>query len=249
MSKRLAVLGSPIEHSKSPQIQLAALRQLGVSATFERIEVTDLAKFLIAADDFDALSLTMPLKEQALAVADWVDPIAIRTNSANYLLKADGTWKAFNTDVFGIQRAVAEVAAESVGVLGTGATARSALAAMSGKQMLLWGRNTAMAQSLARDFGPTVSDLDSVLNCDLVISTLPGEALSDLVSANFPGVLLDVVYSRPSPKGFTGYISGVQMLIWQAIGQLRLLINASDKPLDGEEELAEAMLKATRLAE
>ena len=43
MSKKLAVLGSPIVHSKSPQIQLAALTALGIQATFDRIEVADLA--------------------------------------------------------------------------------------------------------------------------------------------------------------------------------------------------------------
>ena len=249
MSKKLAVLGSPIVHSKSPQIQLAALTALGIQATFDRIEVADLASFLADHEDFDALSLTMPLKEQARLVADWEHPLVSKTNSANYLLRKDGSWQAFNTDVFGIQKAVEGIAAKSVGVIGTGATARSALAAMAGTDLHIWGRNLELAEELARDFGAKVSQLEPALNCDLVISTLPGDALAVLIGDSHPGTLLDVVYSRLSPRGFAGYISGLSMLVWQAIGQLRLLIKDADQPLPNEEQLASVMLSAAELAE
>jgi shikimate dehydrogenase len=249
MSKTLAVLGSPIDHSKSPQIQLAALAALGVDATFERYDVSDLATFLENHRGFDALSLTMPLKEQALAVANWHDPIAIRAKSANYLLRGSQGWHAFNTDVFGIHKATEHLKAETVGILGTGATARSALVAMAVSDLRLWGRNTGLAQTLANDYGAEATDLKSVLSCDLVISTLPGDSLAGLVGISQRGVLLDAVYSRPSPTGFAGYISGLQMLVWQAIGQLRLLINNANAPLTGEEQLASVMVEAAEMAE
>lgn len=249
MSKRLAVLGSPIAHSKSPQIQLAALRILGIEATFNRIEVANLSEFLSSGDQgFDAFSLTMPLKEQARAVADWEDELVSKTNSANYLLRSGDQWKAFNTDVFGIKKAVEKVPAKTVGVLGTGATARSALAAFTQVELRIWGRNTDAAQQLAQDFDAASVGLDAVLDCDLVVSTLPGDALADLVARQHEGVLLDVVYSRPSPEGFTAYVSGLRMLIWQAIGQLRILLNDSN-PLPDEEALANAMLIAAEVAE
>ncbi len=249
MSKKLAVLGSPIVHSKSPQIQLAALTAIGIEATFERIEVAVLGSFLADHEDFDALSLTMPLKEQARLVADWEHPLVSKTNSANYLLRKDGSWQAFNTDVFGIQKAVEGIAAKSVGVIGTGATARSALAAMAGTDLHIWGRNLELAEELARDFGAKVSELEAALSFDLVISTLPGDALATLCRGSHPGTLLDVVYSRPSPRVFAGHISGLSMLVWQAIGQLRLLINDSDQPLPNEEQLASVMFSAAELAE
>lgn len=249
MSKTLAVLGSPIAHSKSPQIQLAALNHLGISATFDRFEVTDLAGFLATHPNFDALSLTMPLKEQARIVADWEEPLVAKTNSANYLLKSNGLLKAFNTDVFGIVKAVQNVSAHTVGILGTGATARCSLAAMEGKELRLWGRKSETLAELANQFDCTPSEIDSVLQSDLVISTLPGDALADLVGQSQPGVLLDVVYSRQSPAGFAGYISGLEMLVWQAIGQLRILLNGADVPLENEEELAEIMMNAAKVAE
>jgi shikimate dehydrogenase len=249
MSKKLAVLGSPIDHSKSPQIQLAALAALGLEATFERYDVSDLESFLGSNQGFDALSLTMPLKEQALAVANWHDPIATRAKSANYLLRGSQGWHAFNTDVFGVQKATEHLKAETVGILGTGATARSALVAMAVSDLRVWGRNTALAQSLAYDYGAKAADLESVLSCDLVISTLPGDSLAGLVGTSQRGVLLDAVYSRPSPTGFAGYISGIQMLVWQAIGQLRLLINDANSPVTGEQQLAAVMVSAAELAE
>jgi shikimate dehydrogenase len=249
MSKSLAVLGSPISHSKSPQIQLAALQTLGIEATFDRIDVSDLAAFLKLHQSFDALSLTMPLKEQARSVADWEHPLVERTNSANYLLRKDESWQAFNTDVFGIQKAAEGLEAKTVGILGTGATARSALVAMSDKDTYIWGRKSPLAEELAKNYGARLSQLDEALSCDLVISTLPGDALSALASSGYPGVLLDVVYSRPSPAGFSGYRSGLSMLIWQAIGQLRLLVNGADHPLPNEEQLASVMLSAAELAE
>ncbi len=115
--------------------------------------------------------------------------------------------------------------------------------------MHIWGRNLELAEELARDFGAKVGQLEAALNCDLVISTLPGDALAVLIGSNHPGTLLDVVYSRPSPRGFAGYISGLSMLVWQAIGQLRLLINDADQPLPNEEQLASVMLSAAELAE
>lgn len=250
MSKKLAVLGSPISHSKSPQIQLAALRELGVNATFERIEVSDLGQFLSQQPKFDALSLTMPLKEQARVYATREDDLVGKTNSANYLLRSGDQWLAFNTDVFGIRRTLAHLEASSIGILGTGATARSALVAMAGGNLHLWGRREEVARDLAKTFGAQVYSLDAALDCDLVISTLPGDALADLVGdKQRPGVLFDAVYSRPSPAGFTQYVSGLHMLIWQAIGQLRLLLNNSDMPLKDEEGLFQVMLTAAEVAE
>lgn len=249
MSKRLAVLGSPIKHSLSPQIQLAALSHMGIPATFERFETVNLARWVDENSGYDALSLTMPLKEDFRGVAANIDPVAERANSANYLLSNSGTWSAFNTDVFGIQQAIKSKTFSSVGILGTGATARSALVALDGRNVTLWGRNSQVSESLAKEFGTEHVDLDSCLDSDLVISTLPADALTGLISGVRPGILLDVVYSRPSPKGFSGYISGLEMLIWQAIGQLRLLVNGSFEPLGDEELLHELMMAATEMAE
>jgi shikimate 5-dehydrogenase len=114
---------------------------------------------------------------------------------------------------------------------------------------MIWGRNSQVSENLAKGYAAQYVDLDSCLDSDLVISTLPADALSGLISRLRPGVLLDVVYSRPSPNGFSGYISGLEMLIWQAIGQLRLLLNGNFEQLEDEDLLHELMMAATEMAE
>jgi shikimate dehydrogenase len=73
--KKLAVLGYPISHSKSPVIMLAALERLGVEASFDIIELSSgLAKWLESpANDYDCLSVTIPLKPEAFDVAISLD--------------------------------------------------------------------------------------------------------------------------------------------------------------------------------
>lgn len=250
MTRKLAVLGSPIAHSKSPQTQLAALSQLGESASFERVEVKDLSDWLPTyGNQFDALSLTMPLKEQARALADSVDDLVIQTNSANYLLRENDAFRAFNTDVFGLSASTASHTFDSVAILGTGASARSALVAFSDLKPSIWGRDITKARALKEAFGCQLVSLENALDADLVISTLPGNALSELAGESHPGLLFDIIYSRPSPAGFAGYIPGIHMLIWQAIGQLRILLTGADNPLPDEKSLFQLMLNAAELAE
>lgn len=250
MTRKLAVLGSPIAHSKSPQIQLAALSHLGESASFERIEVKDLAEWLPKhGNQFDALSLTMPLKEQARALADFEDDLVSKTNSANYLLRKSDSFIAFNTDVFGLSASVAGRSFESVSILGTGASARSALVAFSDFKPAIWGRDTTKARVLEDAYGTQSVSLEHALDAELVISTLPGNVLLELAGEKHPGLLFDIIYSRPSPAGFAGYIPGIHMLIWQAIGQLRILLTGGDNPLPDEKSLFQLMLNAAELAE
>jgi shikimate dehydrogenase len=249
MTKKLAVLGSPIAHSLSPVIQMAALNSLAVDATFEKFETDSLAQWLSRNQDFDALSLTMPLKEQYPGVAETVDLVVEKARSANYLLKNSSGWHAYNTDVFGITQAVKNFKFESLGILGTGATARSALVAFDGMKVNLWGRNQSAVADLSAEYSVDSVGLETALSSDLVVSTLPANALLELPINKRPGVLLDVVYSRPSPAGYADYASGIEMLIWQAIGQLRLLINGTFQPFEDEEVLYEQMKLSLELAE
>ena len=69
---RLAVLGSPIDHSQSPALHVAAYRTLGLDWEYGRFEVAEaeLASFLDAHDDWAGFSLTMPLKTELVRLSD-----------------------------------------------------------------------------------------------------------------------------------------------------------------------------------
>ena len=260
--KRYAVLGSPISHSKSPLIHTAAFAASGTDADYVAIEVAgDLSQFISTQSErFQGFSITMPLKGEALNFAERVDSLAIATGAANTLIRTDGGWDAYNTDVFGIQQAVSGTRFKTVSVIGTGATARSAIVAMEqlGKQVAIWGRNAGSVRQLSAEFEVTShAQFHKACEADLVISTLPPKAIDDhLLSLKTKpsGMLLDVAYD-PWPSraaelwGSERTISGIEMLIWQALGQQRLFAgNDLDEPLANEKELLAAVRSALNMA-
>ncbi|MEY4743952.1 MAG: hypothetical protein RIR34_1291, partial [Actinomycetota bacterium] len=104
MERKLSVLGSPIGHSKSPDIHSAAYRVLGLDWDYERNEVRKggLVSFMEGlTPDWLGLSITMPLKEEAFRFATSVDRAANATKAVNTLVRNETGWAGYNTDVFG----------------------------------------------------------------------------------------------------------------------------------------------------
>jgi len=143
-TKRFAVIGDPVGHSASPRMHTAAFEALGLDCTFEAIRATerDLPHLVAAleAGEFAGLNVTIPHKRRVLAYVDLVDASARTVGAANTLVRAaDGRVVAHNTDVTAI---AAELRAMTHDippagwkkahalVLGTGATARSAVVAL-----------------------------------------------------------------------------------------------------------------------
>ena len=256
------MLGSPISHSKSPVIHSAAFASLGLDAEYGSFEVSSsLEEFLATkSSDYQGFSVTMPLKEEALNLAERVDSVAIASGAANTLIRTDTGWDGYNTDVFGIQIALGSKKFRSVAILGTGATARSAIVAMQelDKSVVIWGRNSAAIKQLTAEYEiRTEPLLHKAVQADLVISTLPPRGLDehlDSVVIKPRGLLLDVAYD-PWPSRAAGLwgpertVSGLEMLIWQAVGQQRLFAgNDLFEPLPDEKELLLAIRSALDMA-
>ncbi|HEX7744069.1 MAG TPA: shikimate dehydrogenase, partial [Micromonosporaceae bacterium] len=135
--RRAAVLGSPVAHSLSPAIHNAGYAAAGLTGwSYTAIECTEaqLPELVVGlGPEWAGLSLTMPLKEAALAVAAEVSPVAAAVGAANTLVRRpDGSWYADNTDVEGltdILRAAGVPPGARFTVLGAGGTARAAVAA------------------------------------------------------------------------------------------------------------------------
>ena len=131
---RAAVLGSPIAHSRSPQLHLAAYRELGLTDwTYDRIECTE-AQLPDLVSGFGpewvGVSVTMPGKFAALRFATERTARAELVGSANTLVRVDGGWRADNTDVDGVVGALGEVSGAAA-VLGSGGTAPAAVVALA----------------------------------------------------------------------------------------------------------------------
>jgi shikimate dehydrogenase len=251
VTTRCGVAGSPIAHSLSPVLHLAAYAHLGLDWRYERHEVPQdgLEAFLDTLDgDWRGLSLTMPLKQEALRLATDASALARRVGAANTLLLGNGRRYAENTDVPGLVAALRERGVGTVpsaAVLGGGATAGSAIAALA----VIAGRVEVVVRDPARAAGLLqVADAAGVLctlvpwqeaagalAASLVVATTPKGA-ADALAASVPaapGVLFDVLYDPwPTPLaaawGGAGgtVLGGLDLLVHQAVLQVELMTGA-----------------------
>jgi shikimate dehydrogenase len=251
MTMRAAVLGSPISHSLSPTLHRAAYASLGLDIEYTAIETPpQMLTQRIAELDGHSLgySLTMPLKRDVLALVDNHSQLVIQTGCANTVYR-DGkqNWSLENTDVFGIVKTILHadlVPINSASIIGSGATASSALSALAelgvGK-VTCFARNQeaipllrAQSELLGVVFQSVTFDSEVLLTGDIVISTVPSLAQRQIVNKlaadqSLPA-LLDIAYN-PWPSELAGHwvlhqggsvLSGVEMLLWQACAQVEL---------------------------
>ncbi|MEU9359136.1 shikimate dehydrogenase [Streptomyces sp. NPDC048301] len=248
MPRRAAVLGSPIAHSLSPVLHRAAYAALGLDTwSYDRFEVDEAALpgFVEELDgSWAGLSLTMPLKRAIIPLLDEVSETAASVEAVNTVVfTEDGRRHGDNTDIPGMIAALRERGVEKVesaAVLGAGATASSALAALS---EICTGPVTAYVRSAARAdemrgwgerLGVDVriedwAGAEEALHAPLVIATTPAGATDGLASAvpSSPGTLFDVLYD-PWPTALasrwadTGarVVGGLDLLVHQAVLQV-----------------------------
>ncbi|MGN6299667.1 MAG: shikimate dehydrogenase [Angustibacter sp.] len=270
--RRAAVLGSPIAHSLSPVLHRAAYAAMGlVGWRYDAIEVGDadgLRELVASCDDsWAGLSLTMPLKRLVQPLLSEQSEVARATGSVNTVLFTAEGLVGDNTDVEGLVHALGEsgvVGAERAVVLGGGATAASAVAALvrlgcANPQVVVRSVDRAAAVAATGDaLGATVrlrpwDDAPAALaQADVVVTTVPVSGHAAVVAAidaaaARPGLLLDVTYDPwPTPAaarwtaGGGRAVGGFGMLLHQAAAQVRLMT--------GREPDVEAMRAAGRAA-
>jgi shikimate dehydrogenase len=253
-TKRAAVLGHPIAHSLSPALHNAAYKALGLPWHYEAVDVESggLAAFVDGlGPEWAGLSLTMPLKVEAVPLMDFMEPMAKIVGAINTVLIqrfADQRHLVgANTDVHGIVAALREAAVEGAHtglVIGGGATATSALAALGQLGVttpVVAVRDRSRAGALLRaatKMGVAVRFVDIADaaelagGADVVVSTIPadaGGALGAKVTAA-SGTLLDVVYEprvTPLAEAWSAAggtrVGGERMLLHQACEQVRLM--------------------------
>jgi shikimate dehydrogenase len=170
---KLAVLGQPIAHSRSPAMHNAALAELGLAGewSYEAIEVApDHFASLIRAmprDGFVGANVTVPHKLAALALSDMASEAALAIGAANTLSFASGRVAAENTDAAGFLDALADPpSGKRALVMGAGGSARAVAWALrnAGAEVAIWNRTPARAEELARQLGVTVAKPSRVVD-------------------------------------------------------------------------------------
>jgi shikimate dehydrogenase len=272
---RAAVLGHPISHSLSPVLHSAAYAELGLDGwSYQAVDCTEAgfaSWFAGLGPEWRGLSLTMPLKRVVIPLLARISPLALAVGAVNTVTWDDARRPVGdNTDVQGIVEALRSAGVQEVKsacVLGAGATACSAVAALAElgcAEVRLQARSAARAGealAVADRFGvrAVVAGLDQVaqaLEADVLISTLPAAAAADWAGqlradadGRPAGVLLDVTYHpwpTASASAWTAAggvaVGGFEMLLRQAAAQVTLM-TGREAPLEAMRVAGERALR------
>ena len=238
---RLAVLGDPVAHSKSPAIHQAALDHLGIDGTYEAIRV-DAAGMAAAVADvrsgrLDGANVTMPHKRRAAELCDRLSGGAKRAAAANTLVGGGGDVVGHLTDVAGVERCFEWAGLDRDGpvlVLGSGGAAAAALLALETRTLWVAARRRHRAVRLVADLGVVARTVDwgtPVPGATIVNATpigMKGEELPGAMLAVATG-LLDMAYGSGATPAAEDVRSrglpvahGIDMLLGQATASFEL---------------------------
>jgi shikimate dehydrogenase len=231
---RLALLGEPVEHSRSPAIHAAALRAVGLDGEYVA-RTTDVSGVVAAvaemkAGALDGANVTMPLKGAALDAVDSASVEAIRAGAVNTLFLRDGAVRGENTDIGGLQ----DVAGSSdqpenapILVLGAGGAAGAAIVAFGDRDVRLSARRREAAERLVALTGADVrivhwgSGIDGAVVVNATPLGMRGEALPEAV-LTAAGGLIDLTYGEIATpaiallRGTVPVADGIDHLVAQA---------------------------------
>ncbi len=190
MTGLLGVIGDPIAHSLSPFIHTEWLREAGIDASYEPIQVAEggllPALQVLAARGAVGVNITLPHKHAALAAASRVSATAEAIGAVNTLtLTQDQQWAGDNTDAAGFLNALSlagtsHISGLSVLVLGAGGAARAIVHALhrQGAELTILNRTEARAAALSAAltqgkslYGRLQQVPEYIDRCDIVINT------------------------------------------------------------------------------
>jgi shikimate dehydrogenase len=272
LSRRCGVLGDPVAHSLSPVLHRAGYAELGLDWSYDAHQVPSggLPDFVASlGEEWRGLSLTMPLKREAVPLVDRLTDRARLAGAVNTLLLQDGERLGDNTDLPGAAAAIRErtsMPLASAAILGGGATASSvglALVDLGVTSIDLLVRDQSRAAETvealrAHPAGVEVRtgllDADDRLTADIVVSTVPAHAQTDALVARCVdvAVVFEALYDPwPTPLAASAaaiegsvLVGGLDLLVHQAVLQFEIFTGLG-APLEAMREAGRQAL-ATR---
>lgn len=245
MSKKFAVIGNPIEQSRSPELHHAFAQKLGIDLHYEK-RLTALDGFVESMAEFFkdggiGMNVTVPFKEQAFNQCDVLTERAKIAKAVNTLWMENGKLHGDNTDGQGLVAAIESlgwsIKESSILILGAGGATRGViypLVQAGAKKIVIANRTLARAEQLVSDLQNSVKDaelkavdLNNITGeFDLIINatsaSLSGDALILPATLQFK-YAYEMAYGKPSSfidqvkaRGIS-YSEGFGMLVGQAI--------------------------------
>jgi shikimate dehydrogenase len=262
--RRLAVLGHPVAHSRSPAMQTAALAALGLADGWEygAIELApeefEARVRALPGEGYAGANVTVPHKQAALALADAPSDVACEIGAANTLVFSGEAIGAHNTDADGFLRSLPEPpGGKRALVLGAGGAARAIVWALAREQatVAVWNRTAERAERLCAELGGTPVAAPDQAAYDLIVNTsavgLRGEdpfAELPLAAEGFgpEQTVVDMVYAEggtallgaAAAAGAT-VVDGIEVLVQQGALSLRIW-TGREPPLDAMRAAARA---------
>lgn len=232
---RLAVLGDPIEHSRSPAIHNAALAHLGIEGSYvaRRVEAGALSGVIreLKNGSLDGANVTMPLKREAAALADVLTGEASASGSVNTLRVRSGMVEGHSTDVVASSKAFSDERfnpSAPILILGAGGAAAAAMIGAPERDIYVSARDIERASALVEKIGrgAGVVPFGVGVSGALLVNATPlgkgGISLPDAVTMTASGVI-DLAYGANETPTIAGaratglpFMDGVEFLVLQA---------------------------------
>lgn len=226
-TKVIGIIGMPVEHSLSPTIHNRAFTTLDLNFVYLKFPVPDVKDFFenARAIGIEGFSVTIPHKRAVIPFLDDLTAEARKAGAVNTVSFRNGKWIGDNTDVHGVQAAIAaagfDVTGKTVIILGAGGAAKAAVAALSkAREVTLLGRHEIAEAARYR--------------CDLLINATPIGMFPAIdaspLDAPIPAdAVFDMVYNPPITRllkaardqGKT-VIRGTTMFLAQAARQFEI---------------------------
>ncbi len=232
--KIYGVAGSPILHSKSPDLFRPFLKKNKCIYTRFSTDKPEELIAMIKELNISGLNITTPLKEKMVDYLDYKSYEVVRTNAVNTILYKDGKLYGYNTDLIGVKESLSLAGTKPAGklalVIGSGGAGRAAACTLvdSGADVFITNRSGKNLEKYSEVIG-----CKHIYNCDLeeqikksdiIVNTAPTNSvknyLADLTSSQ---TLLNADYRNPlTIKEGPILIDGFFWLLFQGIASYRI---------------------------
>ncbi len=198
MTKTVGLIGWPVEHSRSPEMQNAAFAALGLDWRYILLPTPahQLGAVMarLRSGELLGANVTIPHKQAVMPFLDEIDPAAQAVGAVNTIVRRDDRLVGFNTDKVGFKRALLETGVEvkdhPCALLGAGGSARAVLYVLreSGACVTMYARDVEKARALHADGRPlgALSEIDPATK--LIVNTTPVGLSPNVEASPWPDV-------------------------------------------------------------